>query len=503
MSLADLNPLYAACVEEWTDMRNLYKGERAIKAAGQAYLKPTAGMLLDGMASKEDIGYKNYEAYKMRAVLHDYVKDAVEFYIGLLHQEEANIELPASMEFLRDKATLAGESLQMVLRRINEEQLVTGRIGVLADLPVTPSNEVKAYLALYIAESIINWDDGSFRDGFNALNLVVLNESGFVRDENFNWTAQEKYRVLQLGELAINEAVGAGVYSQGVFESQSYNAADMKPPAIKGQSIDQIPFVFINSKDIVSSPDRPPLIGLGDLVLAIYRGEADYRQTLYMQGQDTLVTMGGVRNPDSGEGEDEDAIRTGAGSRIDLELGGDAKYIGVSSEGLPEQRTALENDKKRAEIKSGAFVNNNTGGNKESGESIKIRIGATAATLNQIAKAGAGGLQEILRIIAVWIGANPEDVKVTPNLEFADAEANGQDYVYFMTARGMGLPLSLESIHAILVSRGLTKLTFEQEQAKIEEENAQNGGGLGTTAGGTKPLAQPVVTKPAPQPAAK
>jgi hypothetical protein len=492
MALDSVHPKYSEFKEDWVTMRDLYKGERAVKAKGETYLPPTKGMRLDGMESGKP-GREAYDAYKLRAVFHDYVKEGVEAYIGLMWQKTPTIELPATMEALRDKATAYGEPLELLLRRINEEQLVTGRLGLLLDLPVNPDpTNPMPYIAMYVAESIRNWDDGEADEGEARLNLVVLDESGFRRSTDFEWVSQTKYRILQLGAKDENEAEGAGaVYQVGVFtnndgQSASYDETQMQPPQLRGVTLDKIPFVFVNTKDIVSTPDEPPLLGLGRLALAVYRGEADYRQNLFMQGQDTLVVVGGVKKTDAAEDEGT-PLRTGAGSMIEVEQGGDAKYIGVNSQGLSEQRQALENDRKRAETRSGQLINSG-GNNTESGSALQTRIGAQTATLNQIAMTGASALESLLKMCAQWMGANPDDVKVTPNLEFADFEMSGKDLVDFMTARTMGAPLSKKSIHAMLVDRGVTKMDFDAEMEEIGEEDANAPSGGGTGAGGDPAL---------------
>lgn len=477
MALDSVHPLYSEFSADWIKMRDLYKGERTVKGKTVQYLPPTTGMVLDGMSSGQE-GWISYQAYLLRAVFPEYVKEAVEAYIGALHMKPAKISLPAQLEPMRENATVNGESLQLLLRRINEEQLVSGRLGLLLDLPLVPdpTNPIP-YIAMYVAEAVRNWDDGESGEGKTELNLVVVDESGFVRTEDFQWETQTKYRVLLLGDEESNET--EGVYTQGVFSSldgkPTFISSNMTAPSIRGTTLEEIPFVFVNSKDIVPQPDSPPLLGLGNEALTVYRGEADYRQHLFMTGQDTLVIIGGVA---SGPEDEEQPLRTGAGARIDIETGGDAKYIGVDSQGLPEQRTALENDRRRAETKSGQLISHSA--NDESGEALKTRLAAQTATLNQIALAGAGALQKILRIAARWIGANPEEVIVIPNQEFGRVALPGKELVDYMTARTMGAPISLKSLHEIMVSRGLTKMEFEDEQELIEEENA-NSGGLGVT----------------------
>lgn len=261
-----------------------------------------------------------------------------------------------------------------------------------------------------------------------------------------------------------------GVFSDADNSSLDYDATKMVVPMYRGTPLEEIPFVFINTRDLLAIPDQAPLEGLARLVLVIYRGEADYRQALFMTGQDTLVVIGGTRNPDGTPGSD-DAIRTGAGSRIDVEMNGDAKYIGVSSAGLSEMRQALENDKKLAAGKAGQLIE--IKGGVESGEALDTRLAAQTASLNQLALTGAKGLELALKKVAIWIGADPEQCKVTPNMEFGETPLTFQDLGSLMSAKVQGLPLSTESIHALLRSKRLTNKEFDEEKELVDQEMAQ------------------------------
>lgn len=486
MSLDSTHPDYDKRKPQWVEMRDFYEGEDQVKSKREEYLPATKGMKLDGMgvtANKPQIGLETYNSYLKRAVFPDYVTEGVEFYVGLLHEKPATVELPSVMEPLRERATKFGESLQNLLRRVNEEQLITGRIGLLLDLPTNPDpKNPMPYIALYIAEAIRNWDDGENDniDEVNSLNLVVLDESGFQRTPGLEWEAVTRYRVLQMGDLDLNEAEGTATYKQGLF-SASAGVPDMDPtrmitPMIRGNALKRIPFVFINTKDIVPNPDRPPLMGLGKKCLTIYRGEADYRQNLFMQGQDTLLIAGDMKNVEEKDpsvlAQSDTPIRTGAGSVIHVEQGGTAEYIGVSGDGLAEQGKALENDKRDAENKAGRLLDNSSG-NAESGDALQTRVAAQTATLKSIARTSATGLQMLLRICAEWMGANPEEVKVIPHLDFSEADLAGRDLVDLMTARSLGAPLSLKSIHALQVKRGITEMTYEDETNELETEDAE------------------------------
>ena len=462
MPVDSKHPLYAVFFPDWDTMKDTYAGERVVKGRGEVYLPATSGQKEDGFTTGQP-GRDAYEAYRARASFPDVVRDAVETMVGVMHHKPPVIELPSVMEPMREAATLKGESLEILLRRINENQLITGRLGLLLDVPDGLAVGTKPYIALYGAVSILNWDDGR-REELVAqnLNLVTLNESEYERKDDFEWEFENKFRVLVLGKPGVNEPKGGGPYRVGIFDDAgiAFTETGLITPSLGGRTLDQIPFVFVNSTDVVPEPDAPPLLGLARLALTIYRGEADYRQGLFMQGQDTLVVIGST---------DDTQLRTGANASIQIPQGGDAKFIGVDSSGLSEMRQALENDKAQASEKGGQLLDT-TGGQKESGDALKIRVSARTATLNQIALAGAFGLQSILRIAAVWLGADPEKVIVTPNLDFADDELTGKTLVEYMTAKSLGAPFSTRSIHERMREKDLTQMEFEEEMTELEAE---------------------------------
>lgn len=502
MALNSTHPSYANMISDWELMRTAYAGESAVKAQTTKYLPPTVAQVLDGALGTDPKapGVVSYNAYLMRAVFPDYVSNAVEQFIGMLHHKPAQIELPPQLEPLRDKATSDGEGLAALLRRINEQQLVTGRLGLLLDFPPNPDPaKPMPYIALYYGESIRNWDSSDDHQGVNMLDLVVLDESGPVRHSDFEWKHVESYRVLKLcdplddtpeenpaleeGEDAVTpqavditevRLVPPPVYRQGVFElaqgGAGYVEDGLKEPTYRGKPLNQIPFVFVNSKDITAAPDNPPLLGLGRLSMAIYRAEADYRHTLYMQSQDTLVTIGTIRQ-DGAALTTDDPVRVGAGAHIAVDIGGDAKYIGIGADGIEGQRESLRDDRKAAETKAGTLISPSAG-KQESGDALTTRLAAQAASLTQIAVTSAAALENMLRIAAEWMGADPGAVHVTPNLEFGKINVSGQELTQLMAARTMGAPLSLESIHGVMADRGLTKLDYQAELELIAEEDA-------------------------------
>ena len=491
------HPLFLLRLPEWKQCRDTHGGEGPVKAAGFEYLPPTAGMALDGATptapTAGNPGWERYNSYRLRARVPEWHREAVAGLVGIMHRRDPTIELPAQLEPLRERATQEGHTLADLLRLVNAEQLLTGRLGLLGDVLTEGPRRGELYLSVYYAEAGINWDDETPPNAVGAervLQLVVLDESGRERN-GFQWDYVQRYRVLSLGSPTETDDVptdggspgngapgsnpgGPGTeppppmpaglsYQVTIYrETVDEGAGEPITPSIAGRTAAEIPFVFINAMDCCAEPEQSPTLPLSNLVLTYYRGDADYRHTLHQQGQDTLIVVGTMTNV-----KDGDPVRVGAGARIDVMVGGDAKYVGVSADGLTAQRTALADLEAVARNLSGKFTEVRAA---ESGDALRIRASAATATLVDVAKAGAMGLQEILRKLARWIGADPEAVKVTPNLDFADQTMTGDELGKIMAAKAAGAPMSTESVHALMAARGLTRLSYQDELDKLAEE---------------------------------
>ena len=112
MSINSTHPDYDERLIDWLVMSDTHAGERHIKEQGPKYLAATIGMIADGMNLNE-AGQLAYQSYKMRSRFPDSVSVAVKALVGLLHTKPPTIELPTSMEPLRENATNLGESLAL------------------------------------------------------------------------------------------------------------------------------------------------------------------------------------------------------------------------------------------------------------------------------------------------------------------------------------------------------------------------------------------------------
>jgi hypothetical protein len=479
-SLSTVHPQYADRVREWEQCRDVWRGEHWVKLRdnGVRYLPPTQGMIANGLyASPNSVilnptspGYSSYQAYLTRAVLHSFFRDAVQMLMGLMWNKPASYKLKG-IEFIEKKATSRAETLQQLHMRINEQQLAVGRLGLLSDLSAAATlSAPQPYISLYEAESITNWD-GGFRGEIpvEVLNLVVLNESGYKRKGIFEWDWHEQYRVLMLGSPGNNEP--SGVYTQGLFAQQDttgplFDESLMLAPGYRGQPLDEIPFTFVNAQSTISSIDDPPLLGLSDLVLALYRLEADYRQELHASTQATPWIRGVNMDPNK-------PLQVGAGAYLDLgnNPGAECGFLELSGRGLPELRNAVTADKELAKQKAGEMVDTNSRA-RESGTAMTQRIGTKTATLNQIAVSGAEALTKALRHVAKLAGVKDlEAIEVVPSMDFATKDFDATSYLALVQAKMThGAPISLESVHRYSVDQGYTTLSFDDMMKQLEAE---------------------------------
>ena len=460
MLLDQTHPAYDAMIEDYDTMRDCYAGERTVKNRTTRYLPATRSMILDGALSSREPGYSMYVSYVQRAVFPDLVANAARTLTGLAFKDPSVYTLPDSMVELLDSATLEGDSLQTLHRRIVEQILLYGRFGLALDVP---DGEGLPYFVSYGARSIINWDDSlPARGRVNPLQFVTTVDETYARgtEGSYEWTPINRYRAFEL----VN-----GVYQ--TWTEEENDPGTPVTPEYRGRTLDFVPFTFIGAQDLVATPGPIPLLGIANSALAIYRGDADLRQTLHNVGQDTLVLIG--VGDDTEEEDDQQPVRVGATAVIKLGPDGDAKYIGVNGEGLTEQRLVLQDDYKLASSE-GSRLLENTAAQAESGEALKVRVAAKTTTLTAVALTAAAGLQHALRQVALWVGADPQQVKVEANLDFAEDSFSAQEALNLQQAKREGLPISYRSLHSKLRDQDYTDLSFDEEIELIKSEK-ENG----------------------------
>ena len=190
MGLSAVHPLFTKYERTWEKLDHVFEGQEKIKAERVKYLPYLPSMRLDGVDNASDLGSQKYEQYILRANFPDDFSEAVRNNHGLLWSKAATIQLPPEMEYMREKATRDGLSIEALLAMVNEMQLRNGRVGLLLDMSSVASPTNKPFISLYYARTIRNWDkaDSGEQVEQDVLNMVVLDESKDVRVAGgFDW----------------------------------------------------------------------------------------------------------------------------------------------------------------------------------------------------------------------------------------------------------------------------------------------------------------------------
>lgn len=445
-----MHPDYTAEVaEEWRLMRDAYRGETAIKKAGERYLPMPSGYKFHPGGT--DIGNQMYEAYKARARFPEIVNNAIRSMVGIAHGQEWQIEVPAALEPLWENSDGKGLPLEALSRRVTMELLITGRYALMVDAPPEGGD---IYLAGYSAEEIINWSDD---DDFYVLREVERIRSGM------GWTDAIKTRELEL----VDGRYVQRVYMDGELE------AEYEPRARGGAALDMIPITLGGAMDLDLKPDAPPLIGVARACISHYQLNADYRLQLYMSGQETLF----IYNV-----QQENIPKVvGASVVIGIESSDGSKepkaeYVGPTGVGIDAHVVAMDREQLSA-VRSGAQMFDNTSRGQESGEARRLRFSAETATLTSIVGASAMILERTLKQAAIMAGANPDEVFVTPPANLLEGRLDPQE-LSALVASWTGGAISYETLYANL-QRGRIATTERDAQAEkmlIEAEMPSEGG---------------------------
>jgi len=264
------NPEYTDNKDNWLLVRNLIKGERALKehdlsniksfglSANQLYKTQLNGLtyLPYTSSSTEQADINRYITYVQRASLFNATRKTEAGMSGMVYAKPSIMELPESIGYLEVNADGSGVGLTSQSVEVLNDVLEVGRCGLFVDFPVIEEElsqeevnelQLRANIIKYRAEDIVDWGTTSY-GATEKLNYVKLVESEIRRNPNniFETECVYKYRVLMLNDL--------GIYEQRVYECDEEFETYI-PTDYLGAPLTFIPFYFIGAVD--NRPDNP------------------------------------------------------------------------------------------------------------------------------------------------------------------------------------------------------------------------------------------------------
>lgn len=287
MPIDTKHPQYQKRATQWTKIRDAIEGQDEVKAKRTTYLPALSSQ----KESRE--GIEAYENYLARASLFGAVGRTRQGIVGAIMRKPPAAEgvADARAEMLKTIG-VQRQSVDAVAADVLCETLI-GRAGILVDAGEAGTDP---YLAVFRAESIINWEQQDI-DGRLTTTLVVVEQVVSVPDESDKYGLARKdvpqWILFRLGSPS-SVPVGEGqslppaadngmVYWQEEWRRNEGSGAESfalvrvtVPVKAGGRVWGEIPFAIVNAvTGIRADAEVPILLDLANLVYSHYLNSAD------------------------------------------------------------------------------------------------------------------------------------------------------------------------------------------------------------------------------------
>ena len=467
---------YQEFLDKWKRCRDVYAGSDRIKEKSDIYLPKSRWHKSGGKEGEQD-----YIDYKTRAVFYGYFRDAVETGLGILKKGEPTVKLPKSIAFMENAATIYHDDLIALKAKLDKIILIAGCAGLQLEVNSkdAQSDSPDFYINVWQPESI---KDKVFEidpeTGESYATMVLLDES----DYEFNPKTKQREYIQKWRVLGLD---ARGQYYTSLMKPEQYVEFDLANPPeatdknnpemgeavypeYRGTRLNRIPFTFVNATDLSGGHyDDPPLYDLVDLVLALYRGDADYRQTLHFTASD-FYKHTGCSDPSR-----QKKLSVGAGGIIHLGENEDIAVVSSPGGGANLQRASLDNLHLMCQQRIMTLLD--VGAN-QSGAALEIMQNSKSARIEPINQNTGNAIEEQLRYAAQWAGMKREETYSEVTFKAAKIEdttpAIAQLQALWHSMVSEAYPLTKRDFHELQKKAGVTKNDFEQNEDELEIENA-------------------------------
>lgn len=424
----------------WEKCEDARKGQTAIHEAGRTYLPS-----LSGQSDSE------YNAYKRRAVFYGAMSRTVDAFAGMIMRVPPSVDNPSPY---LDDVTGHDCSLTEFAGEVLEEVLVTGFGGILVEhsplsqavtLAQAQALGARPYLALFDADSVINWR----MDG-KRITQLVLEEEEYIATSEFEGEEKCFYRVLDLDEV--------GNYRQRKFVEKDKiftQVGDDIYPLMNGSTLKEIPFYFLGNAD-----ELPLLIDLVDLNVSHYMTTADLENGCHFTGI-PQPWLAGVQLPDG----------------VSLSVGGlsawvfpdpqaKAQYLEFSGQGLGALEKRLELKEKQMSALGAKMLSDSVTAETATGASL--RSTGEFSVLAQLSGRVGKVLSRACSFMHLWAGLPEVVIKI--NTDYLPSKMTPQELQSLVQAWQAG-GISPQTLFNNLKQGEIIaqEVTFEDEQAQISE----------------------------------
>lgn len=440
----------------WKLCRDAAKGQRAIRAARDAYLPKLSG--------QTDTAYT---AYLNRASWFPATGRTVEGMLGLVFRKDPVLtDSEALLPWLTD-ITLSGIDLVAMARKATEDVITVGRYGLLVDYPPAPETApgaaltkaeaelagLRPYITPYEAEAILNWEHTRINNR-TVLSRVCLAESYLDLDGK---------PAIQIRELTIE----SGSYLQIVWRKtdKGWDVHETIIPTKGNLAMTDIPFVFMGPEETTGDVSDPPIEGLAEVNISHFCNSADLENGAHISGLPTPIITGIDQMTDEAGNPME--VHLGSSTAILLPSGAEAMFLQVGSEGF----ASIENLMNRKEDQMavlGARIIAPEKAAAETAQTTQTKKGSESSVLGDIARSVSNSITKALTIVGAWGGIAGE-IKFELNRDYLMLRLTAPDITAIVAAWQGGAISDRTKFNAFKAGELIEeKVTFEDEQEEIE-----------------------------------
>lgn len=460
MPITTVHPNYKSHLLRWQRNRDAIKGQDAIHWGGERYLPNDNSQ--DQFTDKKGEAQIRYKRYVMRATWTPVTAYTKEGLIGAVFRKAGEIALPPLVEYMKENADGAGNSLEQIGKYVVGELLEVGRVGILAEYPKANPGlsqsqvaelDLRPKLTIYKTEDIDNWRY-EFVNGHLRLRMVKLCEVESIEYDYFTTEEERRYRVLRINE--------SGRYIQEVYDADEKLLETIEPTQADGSPWYHIPFQFIGASDNLPDVDEAPLSGIVDLNIAHYQVTADKRKNLHIHSGGLLVLASSLSTEEF-EANNPNGVTVGADSGLFLGEGGSAQLLQL--EASSQSQTEIESLERQMVAVGARLITQ--GGQAQTAEAARIDASAESSALSNLVGNASEGIEAALEDACRFAGADAEDLSYVLNMDFFDTKLDPQEIMAVIQLGDRGL-IALKDQRELLRKGGL--IAHDRTDEDIEAE---------------------------------
>lgn len=444
-------------------VRDCIEGSNAIKRGKEIYLPMPSGMTNavevssarpNSTRSESYINIQDtpwyhsnpaYRAYLQRARFPDISASVLRGLLGLADNGNHEIDLPNSMDYFKDAATLDGMSLAEMHVNNVSEVLQTGKACMILD----PDSNNNFRIALKTAESNIDWRYE------NAKGERKLVSATFIEEQEDEYERMIEYKIVN----------GIAVYQRYVDGKED---GEEEVLMFQGKTISKLPIFFIGSVKNDANSNLIPLLGITDIALAIYRKDADLSQAEFMTCNPTLFIYGIT--------EDQKPKMVGSSVCVTISNGNaKAEYPRTDTSGLGHVSNRIKELFSEAVSFTGQLLS--VGGkNAESAEALSIRQASAGTNLLKVVTNSSKAISDLISFAMDWAGINAE-YTFKASTDFSEVSLDSSELKAILDSWIEGAishDTLLDNYRKVNIVSGDVDNKSEKEKIQFDEENKRN-----------------------------